>query len=950
MNEYKRTKIIKKIALFASVATIGLSLTGCGWDDIQSNTDNAENVFNQLESRNQDFINLLEQQGLLSSREAKNYTESLQSKMTALKNTMKSDGNSSTTVQDDVMHAITPETQNFHKNFKRKNGTVSVHKDGTIYLPYTKEDPNKPGVWIEDASLPLDTSQQMWDPNDVKLSSGVNMYYNGEFFIEQACDCTPNPDGSKDHTVHLIPQSLPKFDTINQVLTRTDRDGKNGVVDKIKNLFPRSNIQCRGEAYRLFDSTQVTSLTDALTRPIYIVTKFDANHTAAKFQAVLAILGDDKEEAKRIVEDLGLKNATISSGSTGNTLDKYADYTGNLSDAQLTALENFLMQYCEPCTYDDGTPVTYLRCKGYSGYDRVDPDDTAVPYIFADTRAVRENFIGTDETQMKESTLGDDVTVLADGKAAISIRIMEFNPDLIDALKEQDRLSDDNKTRGKFYKTTKSSTLAAIRLDYPMYKIDSIKTDSTTSEDWKVKIKDTGLFMDLGDGSVYDDQHYVLEYANQKLYTKESVLFWDYNYVDADDPNSQKVQMTDTYTNKSFTVHPLVLRDYVELYYIREGDNDIVDGTPSDSPEFWIPIGRRLRVTKLKGGKEDINKFARSLAFDGTLPESVNYISLDKISDRTSGYGFYEGVTERLGLGVDNPTEIQNKINESPRTDDMRLMDVSGGTYTLDTFGLTQKEAMFNEIFPTICLGETQEMNADGVRYDAVALAQTDHDSVYTKGASGTYTAPTVYGMTLSTPLTSANITGGDWIGNTENASTGVQDWNLWLSDNHFNYRVPLRKILELLGIAIDQLNDGDSAITFDGETLKYLTNKYEEDAKTNLEVYVRTMTVIIGFIIQAYALLLLGAWVFDTNIYDGPQLVKKMTFGKWEAVKDKGEYASDTGEIHYMDLKDMIFALVKFTAIGVLLWFFDPYDLMNILKQHILPLMDTFKSMILGG
>lgn len=915
VKEKRKNTIIKKLALFASVATVSLSLSGCGWKDVLENTDNARSIITGVGKRNTDFIDLLQQQGLLSEREATDYKKSIELRVDKLCDAMDKDATIDSATEDAIKDALTPENKIWHKAFS----SAWVHKDGSVYYPT---------VSLQLDGYSSDIEYESW-VKGVSADKYEN-YGPGTFFTEEDCDCNP-----KEHEAHLVAESTGHFQKIHNVVTGS---GLEGMVTS----FP----QCLGKAYPLYDTNQTEALKDALTRPIYIVTKFDTEHTAEKFQAVLSILSRDKAGATTMISDLGIGDNKVS----GKKLSDYAASAENLSDSDTKKLENFLMAYCEPCKNADGTQVTYLKCETYNKSERYTDNSKKVPYIFADTHPYADSAIGTAlGSSDSVNQLGKDIAISSDGKVSLILRIMEFNPELLDALKEQDRLSDDNKTRGKFYKTTKSDTLAAIRLDYPMYKIDSIKTENVTSEDWKATISDTGLFMDLADGSVYDDQHYILKYNNQQLYTKESVLFWDYNYVDADDPNSTKITMKDVDTGKEFNVHPLVLRDYVELYYVRDGDNDIVDGTPGESPEYWIPVGRRLRVTKLKGGKDDIKKFARSLSFDGTMPESVNYISLEKITDRTSGYGFYEGVSERLGLGVENSDEINSAINAT-RTEDSRLLSATGGTYSTENFGLTQKEAMFNQIFPTVCMGEEQKMGDDGVRYSAVALAQIDHDKVYKKQAGGTYAAPTVYGMTLSTPLTSANITGGDWIGNTENGSEGVQKWNSWLSDNNFNYQVPLRKILEMLGIAIDELNDGESGIIFDADVLKDLTEKYNNDQAETTQRVIRTISVIFGFVIQAYALLLLGAWVFDTNIYAGPQILKKMSAGKWEAVKDKSDYASDTGEIHYMDLRDMIFMLMAFTAVGVLLEFFDPIDIMNILKERILPLLDTLKSMIIGG
>ena len=372
-----------------------------------------------------------------------------------------------------------------------------------------------------------------------------------------------------------------------------------------------------------------------------------------------------------------------------------------------------------------------------------------------------------------------------------------------------------------------------------------------------------------------------------------------------------------------------------------------------DGPEYWIPMGRRLRVRRLKGVEGDIPKFAQSLSWDGKVTENPNYISLEQIADKTSGYGFYDEVGEVLGLGTKNEQAVQDKIDATRSAGEKlgTVTDPNGNSNTSSAdgiFGLDSSKARFTYINPVMCLGT--EEDEDGVNYKTPGLASSDHDRVYNKQAGGTYTCPTVYAMCVTTPINNANMMGTSWIGEAKESCTDLNSWNDWLYSNGFVYQVDIDKILELLGVVIDIQNQESEGLAFNGDTLIAVQNQLDETASGKLERMIKTISKIVSFMIQAYGLILIGAWIFDTNIYAGPGLVKMLTAGQWEAVKEKSDYTVNTDDVKYVDLKDMLIALVKFTAIGVLLWFFDFYRLKDIIDTYIEPLINTLKKMIIGG
>ena len=879
--------------------------------------DNPKNAFDEVRERNIDFIETLHEQGFLTDTQKDDWVESVTKKVDKLWE----EANDGSTEGD------TEEAKEKKKLFA--NAFVQA---------VTPESAEQLKAWHESKyAMMSDLSINVNGASDLHGHIGACSAEHGggdpnvKTFYAEVGTCDYEENGVKCGGSCWEPVDASNF---------------NWLADKVSDMQ-----DFKGKAFPLYDSNQVSYIMDALQRPIYIITKFEGNNTPEKLQAILAILNKDQQAAQTVISQYHLENEAIGSYHLGELAA-----TPTLTKDHVKALETVLISYCEPALDESGQKVPYLKVGGYKPGSRdvngkMEPyryeEETGangevykIPYIFADTES-RDVVMG-DDTSLHTSKLGQDLLLSSDGKIALAGRLMEFNPELIETLKDQQRIADDNTVRGKFY-VLQNSENYVIKLDYPLYKISEIRLDGeNNSTNWRVGIEDSTLFMNLGDGAIYDQNHNKIKYSD-KFYTNESCIFWNFNYINSADPNSDKITVKDPMTGIKMKVHPLVLLDYVETYFIQDASGkSLAKGSTDEQPEYWIPMGRRMRVSKLKGGADDIDKFAQSLESDGSYPSSPHYISLKSVSDKTSGYDFYEGINERLGLGDDNEEEVKTALagGREGKLADALSMNVD----TSNEFGFG-KDVMFTYINPTVCIGQVQDETDDG-RLKAPAVGQIDHDRVYTS-----YQSPTVYGMCLSTKLTDSGMVGGSWIGGSVEESTGLKNWNSWLKLNSFSYQIDIESILELLGVVIDLQEQGENAIVFDPTVIGHVTNEFNVTSQSNLERFIRTASRIFGVLLMSYALLLVGAWVFDTNVFGGPQLLTKLTFGHWIAVQDKDEVGDYAGEEkHYMDLKDMMVELVLITAVGVFLFMFDFFDMKEILMRYIQPLIDTVKSLITGG
>ena len=930
------SKFKKRLMQLGIVTAMTMSLTGCssiGWSEISTHTDNAETAFNQVRDRNLEYITLMENQGLLSTSQAEDWRNSVTTKMNNILTTFKNgdtdivDENgkkiSSKAISEKLTQAITPETVQQHKSMS----SMYYSLDGTVSTESFNIVIGHDG----------DHEMAVAEP--------------GTFYIETHCTEDIEEDQTCGETYHKA-VSLSMFNAVNTGMEYLEDVG-GGL----------------GKPFELYDATQVEQLKNALSRPIYVINNFNgANKSPEKLQLALAILQKDVNSAKELMLEFGLSDAILGKKTlTGMGLDTIKNYDArylienmeNLSDEEVKAVEEYVLSYCTPAKDENGNNVTFLKVNTYKSGERVAKDGT--PYIFADTEYDYGRHIGTDgSVTAAQNGLGRDLAVTSDGKVSILIRFMEFNPELLDALGAKEN-NGSLSVKGKYYITDQADK-AAIKLDYPLYKIESIKTSSVGSKDWWCTIADTGMYMDLSDGTFYDDEHYRLNYKNN-FYSMRSVMFWNHDTVDPKDSNSVKITDKVGEGQVEVPVRPLVLREYVELYQIQD---DAGNGISEDN-EYWTALGRRLRVKKFEGSAEDINEFAQSLntlrgasmvekadengevyqtvqqyTGEGWLAENPNYISLSDIADRVSGYGYMEKVMMTLGLGINNNSELAEALKDGSEN----LAEVVTAGMTLSgNVDVTDKE-----IKPIVCMG-SEAVLEEGAAYDemVIPLAQNDHNKVYEKVTGGTYQCPTIYGICISSGITEANLTGGNWIGSTVDSCYGIQSWNKWLTDNNFSYQVNIDKILELLGIEIDMLEKAKSEIIFEPEIIEQIMKDREEAEASNAVRLLRTWSRIFGFVISAYALFLMGAWTIDVNIYGGPKFLTIMTGGKWIAVRDADDYSEIGDESkYYIDLRRLIMSVCAIMAIGCMLTFIDFYDLRRIVQKYSGAFAETVRKLLI--
>ena len=146
------------------------------------------------------------------------------------------------------------------------------------------------------------------------------------------------------------------------------------------------------------------------------------------------------------------------------------------------------------------------------------------------------------------------------------------------------------------------------------------------------------------------------------------------------------------------------------------------------------------------------------------------------------------------------------------------------------------------------------------------------------------------YAMPMSTDIFDKGLF-DSWINVSINdagkSEASLEWWITWLNKNNYNYPLDHNGISEYLKKNYSyKLSKATGLIIINPETITKIQNDYEEQDRINMNKKISSIFYIFGFMLLVYSLALLVCWVFDTNIDLGINLLTKMTFGKWVAVK----------------------------------------------------------------
>ncbi len=176
--------------------------------------------------------------------------------------------------------------------------------------------------------------------------------------------------------------------------------------------------------------------------------------------------------------------------------------------------------------------------------------------------------------------------------------------------------------------------------------------------------------------------------------------------------------------------------------------------------------------------------------------------------------------------------------------------------------------------------------------------------------------------------------------------------WNTYLETNSFAYRITAQTFNSYAKqnyknqmIARGEIED------YDLSTINDIKDYYKQEEKIERVRNIRTVFKIVGYIIIAFAFILMLLWAIDTNTDLGLNLLQKVTFGNWVAIK----YASDIPDNRNMDKRyvtggKIIVRGLILIAVGLLIIVVNAFDIVRILVDTFGTLGRTIEDLIRGN
>lgn len=505
-----------------------------------------------------------------------------------------------------------------------------------------------------------------------------------------------------------------------------------------------------------------------------------------------------------------------------------------------------------------------------------------------------------------------------------TLRVQEFNAEILTELQEGAYTSD------KYLSVApqnKNEVGVALLMEYPVDVLEKLVTDRKSNK-WYFETKETDVLVNI--------------YNAEMLYKQENGEYKVINNEEKEEDRIYRVaganakKQTDKGKNTSFKLVSgenirFLLTDYLELTYMPKVVNE----------EDFIATGRRISITDIKGeGDQIIGFFANKL---GDKVEGNSEIRVSDIIDYTSGEEpYYKYTAKVLDAVYTNPIIIQEELEKTEEERVEYLYRLLAPISSGEENGMVGDKLLLNykvgisEINPILQFTSEKEK----ISLDKVDI---DNDSVKGNVFYGLCVNTHAYNSGLYTTWIDINGDGGD--------NGSLMWWNAWLGNHGYIYHINVYNLKStMLGVYKSSLSDVEQRIDFDVETLRVINETMKEQERTYNIKLIRTLEALIGGFLLMYGLILMGLWVIDVNMVNGPNLLGLATFGKFVAVSDNSEIPLMPGDGKiYVDFKALFIATMIFMVVGILLLLFDIQVFWNMIPKMFKSLTDALVDLLLN-
>lgn len=385
---------------------------------------------------------------------------------------------------------------------------------------------------------------------------------------------------------------------------------------------------------------------------------------------------------------------------------------------------------------------------------------------------------------------------------------------------------------------------------------------------------------------------------------------------------------------RDITTVRFALTDYLELTYIPE----VIDG------EDFIATGRRISITAIKGEGDQVIGFFANKVGDRIQQGNTDIKISDIISYDSGQQTYYDGVAKILSSVQTNSNEVEDELkkSESDRVEYLKtIIDPNNNVENTGMVGdkmLLRYKLGLSEVTPVLKFtssGSNTRPSLDSMDMDNDAIK----NNVYYGICVNTH----AYNSGLYTNWIDINSDGGD--------DGSLRWWNTWLATHGYNYQIDIGKLKNRMsGVYAVSLAQIDDTIVFNTDTLKVINKEMNSDKEREAKSLISTFTTLLGGFLLIYGLMLMGFWVLDVNMVNGPGFLTIATLGKFVAITDSSEVPlmPGNGKI-YVDFKALLMATIVFMIVGMLLILFDLQIFWEKIPKMFESIVDAFSDLLLN-
>lgn len=562
-------------------------------------------------------------------------------------------------------------------------------------------------------------------------------------------------------------------------------------------------------------------------------------------------------------------------------LDKYFTPALDANGNKITLLDTTKRENKIVVT-SDGSSSTYVN----------HPDSSRNPNKVLKSQRSNTSYAGSVYTNRP----GKDMIVRQEGYEIFSVRFTEFNQDAIDKVIRTLGLSD-----SKYLITADGAGGRVYLLEYPVHYVESFKEDGDKFES-NFSQSNLGVNLKTGD---------FVKYSGAWDSSKDGQSLAGVTTI-KDDPylNLRGAQNNTDVAHASFSLYGnselvlgeknvtvevgrLVLKDYLEATYAP----GVVSG------ENVVLFGRKIRIENFSGNKDRVvarfyNQLGKKMDLGGEL--FINdFADIEKLMSGSPEINYIKYLGE---ADVDT-------VGSSEQTDDPDATD--GSDENPSNEELIQQAIRKIDRLPIKSVSEIKP----SIGFPSSQIGRVDNHESET---------PYFYAMAVKKGMFETGLFSG-WIYDTDNETESLLWWNNWLSDHKYLYKID-KTILEeyLMGSYAYELGQ-QGILVLDLETIAKIQDEYREKDKIDQNRFINTIVMLVGAILIGYSILMLLAWVLDTNVDLGFNILEKMTFGHYIAVSDESEVPQiDTESRRYIGFGNLVIKCCIIVVVGVVLIIVD--------------------------